>query len=183
MVFIVSKLYLPMFPDRSAISHICKDFVLFFGDLPTASWKTLFAVPDTDLYEKSWIYHSIKLKSKGPGPLARKKITRIDFVGTFLSCFYTVLQYCSLKNFHSSFQLIEKCWNIYIYIFKFFVGHKSFLWGHWCPCFGLLVTSALGFKARVDSLACVLPRLCTTDSSDSPLVQHLPFPPIVVYTV
>ena len=32
----------------------------------------------------------------------------------------------------------------------------SFLWGHWHPCFGLLVTSALGFKARVDSLACFL---------------------------
>ena len=32
----------------------------------------------------------------------------------------------------------------------------SFLWGHWYPCFGLLVTSALGFKARVDSLACFL---------------------------
>ena len=43
-----------------------------------------------------------------------------------------------------------------------FVGHKSFLWGHWYPCFGLLVTSALGFKVRVDSLTCMLPRLCTT---------------------
>ena len=32
-----------------------------------------------------------------------------------------------------------------------------FLWGHWYPCFGLLMMSALGFKARVDP-------------SDSPLV-------------
>ena len=32
----------------------------------------------------------------------------------------------------------------------------SFLWGHWYLCFGLLVMSALGFKARVDSLACFL---------------------------
>ena len=32
-----------------------------------------------------------------------------------------------------------------------------FLWGHWYPCFGLLVTSALGFQAIVDpSLACFL---------------------------
>ena len=32
---------------------------------------------------------------------------------------------------------------------------SSFLWGHWYPCFGLLVTSPLGFKARVDpSHAC-----------------------------
>ena len=43
-----------------------------------------------------------------------------------------------------------------------FVGHDSFFWGHWYHCFGLLVTFALGFKARVDSLACVLPCLRTT---------------------
>ena len=33
-----------------------------------------------------------------------------------------------------------------------FGGHKSFLWGHWYACFGLLVTSPLGFKPRVGSL-------------------------------
>ena len=27
----------------------------------------------------------------------------------------------------------------------------SFFWGHWYPCFGFLVTSPLGFKARVGS--------------------------------
>ena len=27
----------------------------------------------------------------------------------------------------------------------------SFFWGHWYPCFGFLVTSLLGFKARVGS--------------------------------
>ena len=74
-------------------------------------------------------------------------------------------------------------YSAYLFFFQIFVGHMSFLWGYWYPCFGLLVTSALGFKTRVDSLACVLPRLCTTDSSDSPLVWHLPFPPIWVYTV
>ena len=42
-----------------------------------------------------------------------------------------------------------------------------FLWGY---CFGLLVTSALGFKARVDFLACMLRSLCVTDST---LVRHL----------
>ena len=36
-----------------------------------------------------------------------------------------------------------------------FGGHQSFSWNHWCPCFGLLVTPALGFKARVDLLTCV----------------------------
>ena len=39
-----------------------------------------------------------------------------------------------------------------LFFFKIFVGHESFLWGHCYPCFGLLVTSALGFKARVDFL-------------------------------
>ena len=32
------------------------------------------------------------------------------------------------------------------------------------------VVDALGFKARVDPLACMLHCLCTTDSSSSPLV-------------
>ena len=33
----------------------------------------------------------------------------------------------------------------------------SFLWGHWYPIFGLLVTSDLCFKAKVDSLlACII---------------------------
>ena len=31
-------------------------------------------------------------------------------------------------------------------------GHKSFLWGHWYICFGLLVASSLCFKAWVGSL-------------------------------
>ena len=34
---------------------------------------------------------------------------------------------------------------------KTFGGQESFLWGHWYPYFGLLVTSSLGFKARVGS--------------------------------
>ena len=37
----------------------------------------------------------------------------------------------------------------------------SFLWDHWYPCFGLLVTSALGFKARVD-IACTFSCLHVT---------------------
>ena len=46
------------------------------------------------------------------------------------------------------------------------------MWGHGYPCFGLLVMSALGFKARVDPLACML-CCCAMKSSDSLLVQHL----------
>ena len=41
------------------------------------------------------------------------------------------------------------------------------------PSFGLLVTSVLACKARVDPFACVLSHLCAMNSSDSPVVQHL----------
>ena len=37
-------------------------------------------------------------------------------------------------------------------VFWIFGGHKSFSWRHSYPCFGLLVTSALAFKARVNPL-------------------------------
>ena len=36
-------------------------------------------------------------------------------------------------------------------VFSKFRGYKAFLWGHWYPCFGLLMTSSPGFKARVGS--------------------------------
>ena len=39
--------------------------------------------------------------------------------------------------------------------------------------FGPLVTTALCFKARVDSLTGLLHHLCAMHSSDSPLVRHL----------
>ena len=46
-----------------------------------------------------------------------------------------------------------QCWQpIKTFLKKFFGGHESFLWGHWYPYFGLLVTFSLGFKARVGSL-------------------------------
>ena len=49
-------------------------------------------------------------------------------------------------------------------------GHKSFLWDHWYPCFGLLVISPLGFKARVDSLICTWRRrTCYTANAE---VKH-----------
>ena len=41
------------------------------------------------------------------------------------------------------------------------------------PSFGPLVTSVLGFKARVDPFTCALCHLCATESSDLPLKQHL----------
>ena len=43
--------------------------------------------------------------------------------------------------------------NLLLFLFlKIFGGHKSFLCDHWYPWFGLLVTTPLGFKARVGSL-------------------------------
>ena len=38
-------------------------------------------------------------------------------------------------------------------------GLKYFLWGHWYVYFRLLVTSPLGFKGKVDSLACMFYRM------------------------
>ena len=32
------------------------------------------------------------------------------------------------------------------FFFSIFEGHKSFLWGHWYRCFGLLVTPPVGLK-------------------------------------
>ena len=48
---------------------------------------------------------------------------------------------------------------------KKFGGCMSFLWGQWYPCFGLLVMSSLGFKARAHTLACALRRQRATDPS------------------
>ena len=43
-----------------------------------------------------------------------------------------------------------------IFVYNFWRA-RVILWDHWYPCFGLLVMSALGFKARVDpSLACFI---------------------------
>ena len=56
---------------------------------------------------------------------------------------------------------------------KTFGGHQSFLWATDTSNFGLLVTSALAFKARVDPIACMPCCLHVTNSSNSPLVQHL----------
>ena len=41
---------------------------------------------------------------------------------------------------------------IYLFIFLNFCWTHVHFWGHWYLCFGLLVTSPLGFKARLGSL-------------------------------
>ena len=58
-------------------------------------------------------------------------------------------------------QMLMWChYGITIFFFKksFWRTHVLF-WGHWYPCFGLLVTSPLGFKARVCSALFALRRL------------------------
>ena len=52
----------------------------------------------------------------------------------------------------------------------------SLFWGHWYPCFGFLVTSPLGFKARVGSalFAIFVEANVMYIPQDSPLVLHLP---------
>ena len=54
------------------------------------------------------------------------------------------------KNFKHQVQGI--CGQVHRLFLKSFGGHESFLWGHWYPCFGLLVTSTLGFKAKCTDL-------------------------------
>ena len=51
----------------------------------------------------------------------------------------------------------------------------SFFWGHWYPCFGFLVMSPLGFKARVGSalFAFFAEANVMYIPQDSPLVLHL----------
>ena len=47
----------------------------------------------------------------------------------------------------------------YFFLKKFCRAHSHVLfWGHWYPCFGFLVTSHLGFKARVGSALYALRR-------------------------
>ena len=74
---------------------------------------------------------------------------------------------------------ITSC-NMYLFV-KLFFFFKSFwrthvlFWGHWYPCFGFLVTSPLGFKARVGSalFAIFAEANVMYIPQDSPLVLHL----------
>ena len=46
---------------------------------------------------------------------------------------------------------LHNCFFFFLVFFFNFGRHMSFFWGHWYPCFGFLVTSPLGLKARVGS--------------------------------
>ena len=57
---------------------------------------------------------------------------------------------CQVQHVILLFPLTQWIWHTNFFV-NFFGGHKFFSWGQWYPSFGLLVTSALIFKARVDS--------------------------------
>ena len=91
---------------------------------------------------------------------------------------------CSVQFEPTSFFHLTRCiaspwtWNLYCFFLFFlnFGGHESFLWGHWYPHFGLLVTSPLGFKARVGSALFEISggiHVMLHVPSDSPLAWHL----------
>ena len=68
-----------------------------------------------------------------------------------------VVTMCSAGNLWKTG--IPQLWKPVRIFFLIFGGHQSFLWGH---CFGRLVTSPLGFKARVGNLISAWQR-CTCD--------------------
>ena len=65
-----------------------------------------------------------------------------DFLGKSLRRIFAVA-FC-LRNYKMNAK--QSFW----VFFQTFGGTKSFSWGHYYPSFGLLITSAQGFKAKVD---------------------------------
>ena len=70
----------------------------------------------------------------------------------------------------------EYLFSFLFFFFKSFWRTHVLFWGHWYPCFGFLVTSPLGFKARVGSalFAIFAEANVLYIPQDSPLVLHLP---------
>ena len=80
------------------------------------------------------------------------------------------------SNNHSTVAVNPGIISKYFFFFiKVFGGHMSFFWGHWYTCFRFLVTSPLGFKARVGSalFAIFAEANVMYIPPDSPLVLHL----------
>ena len=77
----------------------------------------------------------------------------------------------------SNVQLSDWLRQIWPQMYSCLIGRTHVLfWGHWYPCFGFLVTSPLGFKARVGSalFAIFAEANVMYIPQDSPLVLHLP---------
>ena len=74
---------------------------------------------------------------------------------------FIILEFCRSRKVGTPRELPLIVYYVFIMLEFFnliFGGHESFLWDHWYPCFGLLVMSPLGFKARVSSLICAWQR-------------------------
>ena len=68
--------------------------------------------------------------------------------------------------------------SLYFILFIFLENTSPFLWGHWNPCFGFLVMSPLGFKARVGSLIHLINKKAKFThhwQADEVLVIYIPF--------
>ena len=74
--------------------------------------------------------------------------TRLDLGRLCAHNYLVIFALKSDMNLHISPLLL-----VYLLLFFKFLTDTCSFWGggHWYPCFGFLVTSPLGFKARVDS--------------------------------
>ena len=88
----------------------------------------------------------------------------------YLNCFEQVVSH----SFGGAMAPVLKKIIAFFFFLKVFGGHMSFFLGHWYPCFGFLVTSPLGFKARVGCLICIAEANVMYVPRDPPLVLHLP---------
>ena len=86
-------------------------------------------------------------------------LTRFSLKMTFYQK-YHVLKVVHMVHgsFLNNFCIISSSWSPDVF-FLIFGAHRSFSWGHWYPCFELLVMSVLCFKVRVDPF-CMLSCLC-----------------------
>ena len=89
---------------------------------------------------------------------------------------HTTVQICQDRRFLFSYILNKDLgWFFFVFFFLSFWRTHVLFWGHWYPCFGFLVTSPLGFKARVGSalFAIFAEANVMYIPQDSPLVLHL----------
>ena len=92
-----------------------------------------------------------------------------DEKGTLLILPCTERQFLLIETLKS----LSKYLNIIFFFKSFWQTHVHF-WGHWYPCFGFLVTSPQGFKARVGCLIRIAEANVMYITRDPPLVLHLP---------
>ena len=135
-------------------------------------YDTLLIIYDLPLYSETLVLKlewSLHAKFKFPSSCSTKVTVWIDagrqrdgktnrqrhtLTGTHnWKCYLSVVIH-SYTRFRFKSRLWLHC-QFCLFFCLIFGGHQSFWWGHWYPCFVLLVSSGLGFKARVcPLLAC-----------------------------